>query len=75
MWWVIDGRPHLRPYPTARIIRYPTGYYELIGDGFTVPYYWVWRPTVVVATPPPPPPPPAEYPFPADGLYPPPPGG
>ena len=78
VWWVIDGRPVLRPYPTARIVRYPTGSYELVGDGITTPYYWAWRPTVVVATPPPPvplpPPPPADYPFPPGGVYPPPPG-
>jgi len=77
VWWTIDGRPLLRPYPITRIVRYPTGYYELAGDGVTTPFYWIWRPTVVVATPPPvplPPPPPADYPFPADGGYPPPPG-
>ena len=59
MWWAIDGRPLLRPYPTARIVRYPTGYYELVGDGITVPFYWVWRPTAVVVAPPPVPAPPA----------------
>jgi hypothetical protein len=78
VWWAVDGRPALRPYPTVRIVRYPTGYYELFGDGIAVPYYWVWRPTVVVATPPPvplPPPPPVDYPLPADGYYPPPPTG
>ena len=79
VWWRIDNRPILRPYPTTRIVRYPTGYYELVGDGITAPFYWVWRPTVVVAAPPPvpvPPPLPAEYPFPADGVYlPPPPAG
>jgi hypothetical protein len=75
VWWVIDGRPLLRPVPTVRIVRYPTGYYELVGNGITVPYYWVWRPTVVVAAPPPVPLPPAappDYPFPG-GAYPPPP--
>jgi hypothetical protein len=76
VWWVVDGRPVMRPYPTARIVRYQTGYYELVGDGFNVPYYWVWRPTVYATVPPPvplPPPPPADYPFPPDGAYPPPP--
>jgi hypothetical protein len=53
VWWRIDGRPFLRPYPTDRIVRYPTGYYELVGDGITVPFYWVWRPTAVVVAPPP----------------------
>ena len=77
VWWALDGRPVLRPYPTVRIVRYPTGYYELLGDGITAPYYWVWRPTVVVSTPPPvplPPAPPAGYPLP-DAYYPPPPTG
>jgi hypothetical protein len=53
VWWRIDGRPFLRPYPTERIVRYPTGYYELVGDGITVPFYWLWRPTAVVVAPPP----------------------
>src|SRR6185369_11969600 len=39
VWWVVDGRPLLRPYPTARVVRYPTGYYELVGDGIGVPFY------------------------------------
>jgi hypothetical protein len=76
VWWAFEGRPLLRPYPTVRMVQYPTGYYELLGNGITVPFYWVWRPTVVVASPPPvplPPPPPAEYPFPPEGAYPPPP--
>lgn len=67
VWWKLDGLPVLRPYPTVRIVRYPTGYYELHGDGITVPYSWLWRPTMVVAPPPPvpfPPAPPADYPFP-----------
>ena len=77
VWWRIDGRPYLRPTPVARIVRYPTGYYQLVGDGITAPFYWVWHPTVVVAAPPPvplPPPPPADYPFPP-AAYPPPPTG
>src|SRR5438552_10704111 len=24
VWWMVDGRPFLRPFPTARIVRYPT---------------------------------------------------
>jgi hypothetical protein len=79
VWWRVDGLPVLRPLPTHRIVRYQHGYYELLGDGFTIPYHWVWRPTVVIATPPPPVPlaplPPADYPFPPGGLYPPPPTG
>jgi hypothetical protein len=77
VWWAIDGRPLLRPYPAARIVRYPTGYYELVGDGITVPFYWVWRQTAVVAAPPPVPLPPAipsGYELPPEGFYPPPPG-
>ena len=77
VWWLVDGRPLLRPIPTVRIVRYRTGYYELLGDGFRAPFYWVWRPTVVAVAPPPvplPPLPPAEYPFPPAG-YPPPPSG
>ena len=77
VWWAVDGRPLLMPYPTARIVRYSTGYYELAGDGINVPFYWIWRPTVVVAAPPPVPLPPAappDYAFPG-GVYPPPPPG
>lgn len=76
VWWMVDGRPLLRPFPTLRVVRYPTGYYELVGDGFSVPYYWAWRSTAVVVAPPPAPfapPAPADYPFPAGGMYPPPP--
>src|SRR5712691_2930115 len=79
VWWSIGGSPVLRPYPTARIVRYSTGYYELIGDGIGVPFHWAWRPTIVVATPAPPvplpPAAPADYPFPPGGYYPPPPQG
>jgi hypothetical protein len=57
------------PRPTMpTLIEYPNGYYELRGDGITVPYRWVWIPK-----PPPPPPfetppavaPPSEAPAPA----------
>lgn len=74
VWRLIDGRPFLRPYPTVRIVRYPTGYYELVGNGITEPYYWVWRPTVVVSAPPPvplPPPLSPDYSLPPDAAYPP----
>ena len=66
VWWRVAGRPLLRPMPTIRVVRYPTGYYQLIGDGFYTPYSWVWRPTFVAAAPPPvplPPPAPADYPY------------
>ena len=77
-WWWVDGRALLRPLPTVRIVRYRTGYYQLVGDGFNTPYYWMWRPTVVAVTPPPvplPPPAPADYPYSPSGMYPPPPTG
>lgn len=45
------------PPPTPTVIDYPTGRYELRGDGVTSPYQWVWTPK-----PPPPPPPPADAP-------------
>jgi hypothetical protein len=40
-----------------RVVEYPTGRYELRGDGVTTPYEWVWIPN-----PPPAPPPPVEPP-------------
>ena len=39
------------PAPMPDPIEYPTGRYELRGDGMTAPYTWVWIPN-----PPPPPP-------------------
>ena len=42
------------PPPMPSVIEYPTGRYELRGDGTTAPYTWVWIPN-----PPPPPPAPA----------------
>jgi hypothetical protein len=39
------------PSPTPSVIQYPTGRYELRGDGADAPYAWVWIPN-----PPPPPP-------------------
>jgi hypothetical protein len=42
------------PPPSSRVIEYPTGRYELQGDGATTPLTWAWIPT----TPPPPPAPP-----------------
>ena len=77
VWWRIDGRPVLRPVPTVRVVRYAQGYYELVGDGFNSPYYWVWRPTVAVVAPPPvplAPPIPPGYDYPS-GYYPAPPQG
>jgi len=54
VWWWSGGRVVLRPVPTVTIVRYPTGYYELSGDGINVPYQWVWVSGVPVAPPPPP---------------------
>jgi Domain of unknown function (DUF4124) len=57
------------PPPTAKVIRYPHGRYELRGDGVTAPYTWVWIPTPPAPPSPPapaaaptPPPPPVEPP-------------
>ena len=41
------------PAPMPTVIEYPTGRYELRGDGMTTPYRWVWIPN-------PPSPPPQE---------------
>jgi hypothetical protein len=46
------------PPPTPSVVEYPTGRYELRGDGVGTPYIWVWIPN-------PPPSPPAEPPPPA----------
>jgi hypothetical protein len=43
------------PSPAPTVIEYPTGRYELRGDGASTPYSWVWIPN-------PPPAPPAEPP-------------
>jgi surface antigen len=55
VWWWLEGRVVLGLLPRETIIRYPNGYYELRGDGFSVPYYWVWIPTVPASPPQPPP--------------------
>src|SRR5262249_51967355 len=54
------------PPPQPSVVEYPTGRYELQGDGMTAPFRWVWVPAV-------PPPPPAPPPGPP--IYAPPPGG
>ena len=36
------------------VVTYPTGRYQLYGDGSATPYYWVWIPTGAVAPAPPP---------------------
>lgn len=47
--------PAPAPMPVPTLIEYPTGWYQLRGDGVTSPYVWVWIPK-------PPPPPPSEAP-------------
>jgi len=39
--------------PTPSVIQYPTGRWELRGDGLTIPYRWVWIPNPPTAPPPP----------------------
>ena len=65
VWWWSGGQVVLRPVPAVTIVRYPTGYYEVAGDGISVPYHWVWVAAVPVATPPAPPALPASPPPPA----------
>src|SRR5262245_27588245 len=45
------------PPPTPNVVEYPTGRYELRGDGMTVAYTWVWIPNPPPAPPVGPPPP------------------
>jgi Domain of unknown function (DUF4124) len=51
---VVSVAPVAPPPPTPTVIEYPTGRYELRGDGTTTAYTWVWIPN-----PPPAPGPPA----------------
>lgn len=44
VWWWVDNRVVFLPAPTATIVQYPTGSYQLRGNGITVPYHWVWVP-------------------------------
>src|SRR5258708_6454042 len=37
--------------PTPSVIQYPTGRWELRGDGLTIPYRWVWIPNPPTAPP------------------------
>jgi len=39
------------PPPMPSVIEYPTGRYELRGDGITAPYRWVWIPNPPLAPP------------------------
>src|SRR5262245_42285227 len=52
--------PAPAPFPTASLIDYSTGWYQLRGDGITSAYQWVWipkPPIAPVAAPEPPAPP------------------
>jgi len=42
--------------PNPRVVNYPSGRYELYGDGMSTPYYWVWIPAGATLPAPPPPP-------------------
>jgi hypothetical protein len=44
------------PAAGQRIVSYPSGRYELYGDGASMPYYWVWVPAGATLPAPPPPP-------------------
>jgi hypothetical protein len=37
--------------PMQRVVEYPTGRYELRGDGYTTPYHWIWIPNPPAAPP------------------------
>lgn len=55
-WWWVDQQVVLMTAPSVTVVQYPTGRYELRGDGAAVPFYWVWVPAqAVVAAPVPPP--------------------
>ena len=50
------------PAPTPSVVQFPTGRYELRGDGVSAPYTWVWIPNPPTAPPPAAPPPPSTPP-------------
>lgn len=54
----VGGAPALAPPSpsTPSVIQYPTGRWELRGDGLTIPYRWVWIPNPPSAPPSPTPP-------------------
>ena len=39
------------PLPMPTVVQFPTGRYELRGDGMTTPYTWVWIPNPPTAPP------------------------
>jgi hypothetical protein len=55
VWWWTGGHVVMLAAPAVTVVNYPTGRYELRGDGITVPYYWAWVPAqAYIAAPPPP---------------------
>ena len=58
--------PSAPPPPMPRVVEYPTGRYELRGDGVTAPYTWVWIPNPPAAPPAPPAPAPSTEPSSSD---------
>jgi len=52
---VVGGTLALAPPspPAPTVVQYPTGRWELRGDGLTIPYRWVWIPNPPAAPPPP----------------------
>ena len=75
VWWWTGGRVVMLAAPTVTFVNYPTGQYQLRGDGVTVPYYWAWAPSQVYVAAPPPPAVPAAPDMPPAGSPPPPPAG
>ena len=73
VWWWTGGRVVMLAAPTVTVVNYPTGQYQLRGDGVTVPYYWAWAPSQVYVAAPPPPAVPAAPDMPPAGSPPPPP--
>jgi hypothetical protein len=73
VWWWTDGRVVMLAAPTVTVVNYPTGQYQLRGDGITVPYYWAWVPAQAYTAAPPPPAVPAAPDVPPAGSPPPPP--
>ena len=63
--------PNVSIAPTPNVVQFPTGRYELRGDGVSTAYTWVWIPNPPTAPPAAPPPaptaPPAAEPSGSDG--------
>lgn len=73
VWWWTGGRVVMLAAPTVTVVNYPTGQYQLRGDGVAVPYYWAWVPAQAYVAAPPPPAIPAAPDMPPAGSPPPPP--